>query len=73
MAGELTWKLRCRRHGKVIFASEDDAEREIERIMRAKNRRGSYRPVRSYEEPLCKGWHVTSQLLVTDPADDRRQ
>lgn len=44
---------------KARFATEELAAAELEQIARLSPR--EHKPVRTYECPLCKGWHLTSQ------------
>ncbi|WP_342627548.1 hypothetical protein AAC691_15450 [Nguyenibacter vanlangensis] len=44
---------------KARFPTEDAARAELDTISRLSPR--DHKPVRAYECPLCKGWHLTSQ------------
>lgn len=44
---------------KVKYASERDANNDIERI-RIKSKRNTI-PIRSYKCPVCSSWHLTSR------------
>ena len=50
-------KVHC--GGKRRFRSHQEAVRSLHRIANRSTR--DRQPVRTYECPKCKGWHLTSQ------------
>lgn len=52
--------LRCRRHGKYVFGSEEAANQELARIAEEENPDGHKIPVRSYAAN-CGFYHLTSK------------
>lgn len=53
--------MRCRRHGKLLFATEQEARDFLDRAARTVfANEPPRRPVRAYYAPQCGFWHVTS-------------
>lgn len=50
---------RCDRTGKVSYRDEHSANRAIVNV--ATNSQREIVPVRSYQCPFCKKWHLTSR------------
>jgi hypothetical protein len=53
-------RMRCGKHGKEIFTSEDAAEAELARIRQLPS--GPVKvPTRAYYERRCGWWHLSSR------------
>lgn len=66
--------VRCRRHNKECFASQEVANAALRQIKAANSIRpheGRKVPDHSYYEPKCETWHLTSMKKKEEKVDEK--